>query len=675
MSAGAELLPGVTLVRSEERTTYPLALSVDDLSSGFNIAAQTFAHIGSERVCRLMLSAVEALTDALERAPHLQVRQLSILSGTERQRLLEHWSGRMRVGSAAADEVSGIAGAPETPADASGVAPRHCTGISLFETQVQRDPDAVAVVQGGRRLTYGELNARANRLAQRLIGQGVGPEQVVGVWADRSLEMLIGMLGIWKAGGAYLPLDPAYPVQRLQLMLSEAQPVLVLGSAAAPKWPLGQEVALLAVDSGDGPGGSEDNPRTQAQLAEAQRTEVRRAEAQRSDAQRTEAQRNEVRRTEAPRPDHAAYVIYTSGSSGTPKGVVVTHSGLGALAATQRKHLQITPRSRVLQLASLNFDASVWDVLSALSNGAALVLAPAGAVSGEALRDLLVRERVTHALLTPSVLATLERSPELSLQCLVVGGEACPAELVARWSAGVRMLNAYGPTESTVCATLSEPLEAGAAVPIGRPIAGTYVYVLDESLEPVPVGVTGELYIGGVGLARGYLGRAGLTAERFVADPYAAPGSRMYRSGDRVRWTSAGVLEYLGRADQQVKVRGQRIELGEIEAVLCAQESIEQAAVIVREDGGSEKYLAAYVVCCAGHELEVGRLRGALAERLPQYMLPAHVIQLPALPLTLSGKLDRTALPAPPHRANPGDSTYEPPVGPLETTHAAIRAD
>jgi len=281
-------------------------------------------------------------------------------------------------------------------------------------------------------------------------------------------------------------------------------------------------------------------------------------------------------------------VIYTSGSTGTSKGVVVTHAGLSALAAAQVERFGVTRRSRVLQFATLSFDAAVSEMLMALSSGAALVLAPAQALSGEALHRLLVEQRISHATIPPAVLATLERTEDLSLECLVVAGEACPPALIAQWSPGLRMINAYGPTESTVCATMSAPLQGEVTAPIGTPIGGTRVYVLDAALEPVPVGVSGELYISGVGLARGYLKRPGLTAERFVADPYGEPGSRMYRSGDLVRWRAEGSLEYLGRVDQQVKVRGHRIELGEIEAALRAQENIEQAAVIARHGPGGE---------------------------------------------------------------------------------------
>ena len=576
-----------------------------------------------ERSLKQHLDHFLVLLDTIVKEPQRPVRLLPLLNALE-WRTIFGWG-------------SGNGACPGGGVESSS----SRTLPELFELQVERDAHAVAVVHGQRSLSYAELNARANRLAHRLITEGVGPERVVGLWADRSVEMLIGLLGILKAGGSYLPLDPAYPAERLRLVLEDARPLLLLGSKAVAPPELGSGLTQLGIAAA-----AEDSGRSSANPSQAQRREVLRA-------------------------GHAAYVIYTSGSTGSPKGVVVTHAGLSALAATQVARLQINRRSRVLQFASLSFDASVWEVLVALSSGAVLVLAPEQSLSGAALQELLVKQRISHTLLTPTVLATLTKSRELVLECLVVGGEACPPALIAQWSDGLRIVNAYGPTESTVCATMSAPLEAGGEVPIGTPIEGTRVYVLDAALEPVPVGVAGELYIAGVGLARGYLGQPTVTAERFVADPYGEPGSRMYRTGDLARWRSDGVLEYLGRADQQVKLRGHRIELGEIEAALCAQESIAQAAVTVLEDDGSGKYLVAYVVVRAGYSLDVALLRRSLAERLPRYMVPAQIIALEALPLTRSGKLDRKALPTP-QRSAASDTDYEPPIGAVETTLAAI---
>ncbi len=669
-----ELLPGIRLLRSEERTNYPLSLSVDDQVAGFTLTAQALTQSGSERVCGYMLTALDALASALERNPETDVQALQVLSAGERSTLLTQWNGKP------------FTGASETL-------------LEQFEKQATKARDAQALISGDRRLSYGELHARAELLAQRLIERGVGPETVVGLWADRSVEMIIGMLGIWKAGGAYLALDPATPPERLELMLKDAQPVLVLGQAGSPTLEA-SGIAQLSFETLDSPGKSE---RATASVAAGAGAGAR-ARATASAGANASASASVRRRYE---PDQAAYVIYTSGSSGTPKAVMVTHAGLSALAAAQVERLKVTSRSRVLQFASLSFDASVWETLMAFSNGAALVLAPAESLSGEALRELLVKERVSHATLPPAVLATLTPSADLALECLVVAGESCPDGLIARWSPGLRMINAYGPTESTVCATMSDPLEANTPLSIGTPIIGTRVYVLDGALEPVPAGVPGELYIAGVGLARGYLKRPGLTAERFVADPHGKPGSRMYRSGDLVRWSEDGTLEYLGRADNQVKLRGYRIELGEIEAALSAQPQVEQAAVALNEDGHAGKHLVAYVVSRAALDaapdtrsnsardvdparsipavrdissergLDEAQLRRSLARRLPQYMIPSQFVWLTAMPLTLNGKIDRRALPAHARLGGPAGterhlSPSERPQTPTEVRLAAI---
>src|SRR3569833_1890888 len=473
--------------------------------------------------------------------PHVPVGLLPLLDAPMRARILAAWAGHS------------CAASSQTFAD-------------LFEARVERTPDAVAVIQGPRSLTYRQLDQRANAVAERLIAHGAGAERVVGLWADRSVEMLIGLLGILKSGGAYLPLDPAYPAERLRLMLNDARPLLLLGTE-----PFDCGLPHLPVDTAARP---QPPPRSV-------------------------------------KPGDPAYLIYTSGSTGTPKGVVVTHTGLTALAASQVERLGITCESRVLQFATLAFDASVSEILMAWSAGACLILTPADSMSGESLHELLVTQRVTHATIPPAVLPTLRKTDDLALKGLIVAGEACPAALVAHWSPGLRLINAYGPTESTVCATMSEPLQGDGVVPIGAPIRGTRVYVLDAALEPVPVGVAGELYISGAGLARGYLNRAGLTAARFVADPYGEPGSRMYRSGDLVRWRDEGSLEYLGRLDQQVKVRGHRIELGEIEAALADYPAIEQAAVAVKDEESSGRTLVAYLV--TSQTLDLTDLRRSLS--------------------------------------------------------------
>jgi amino acid adenylation domain-containing protein len=470
-------------------------------------------------------------------------------------------------------------------------------------------------VQGKSSMSYGELNQRANRLAHFLIDKGVGPESLVGISMDRSAGMVAAIIAIWKAGAAYLPLDSEYPIARLEHMLNDAMPKLVLTTwSLQDRLPKAAGIEFLALDA----------PEVAAVMESA-------------------SERNTNRRI---LPQHPAYVIYTSGSTGVPKGVVVTHQGIPSLAASQMERLKLTEESRILQFASLNFDASLWELLMALSTGATLVL-PEEQREGAALYELLTSQKVTHALLPVPVLASLEEFATLPLQWLMNGGEALSGEAVARWSEGLSMINAYGPTEATVCATMSVPLSGNANPPIGSPIHNTRVYVLDRNLEPVPVGVAADLYISGGGLARGYLNRSALTAERFVADPYAIePGARMYRTGDLARWREDGMLDFVGRADEQVKVRGFRIELGEIEAALRSLPEVADAAVALKEDASSGKQLVAYLVPSNGALPEHSALRRRLNERLPGYMLPSVFMPMNELPRSPNGKIDRGALPA-----------------------------
>ncbi|HYW07521.1 MAG TPA: amino acid adenylation domain-containing protein, partial [Longimicrobium sp.] len=375
-------------------------------------------------------------------------------------------------------------------------------------------------------------------------------------------------------------------------------------------------------------------------------------------------------------PRHLAYVIYTSGSTGRPKGVAVEHRGVCNLAAAQGRAFGVEPESRVLQFASFSFDACVFEVVMALCAGASLHLPPRGVVpAGEALVRMLEGDAITHATLPPAVLATLPDGARLdSVRTLVLAGDVMTAAVAKRWAPGRRLFNAYGPTEATVWATVHEcGADEDGNPPIGRPIANARGYVLDGAGEPVPVGVAGELCIGGAGVARGYLGRPALTAERFVPDPFGGePGARMYRAGDRARWLADGSLEFLGRNDHQVKLRGYRIELGEIEAALLAHPEVREAIVLARADAPRERRLVAY--CVAGEGTGAEALRTHLADRLPEYMVPSAYVRLDALPLTPNGKIDRKALPAPEGDAHAAPA-YEPPTGEMEQTIAEIWAE
>ncbi|MFD8385783.1 amino acid adenylation domain-containing protein [Streptomyces sp. NPDC059679] len=503
----------------------------------------------------------------------------------------------------------------------------------LFEERVRARPEAVAVYEGPVAVSYADLNARANRLARALVAQGIGPEDTVAVAIPKSVRSVLAVVAVLKAGAAYLPLDLGYPPERLRQVVADARPALVLTTAEAAG-PMAEAGAgrTLCLDGTDAQLCGIDEELTGGLSGE-----------DLTDADRV-----------APlRPENTAYLIYTSGSTGRPKGVLVPHRGLAALVAQQRTGLALRADERVLLFASPSFDASVWELTTALLTGASAVVAPADQLlPGLALAATVARHGVTTLLLPPSSLAVLPEDGLPPGVTLVVGGEACPPELVERWSSGRRMVNAYGPTEATVMATMSRPLAGRTRPPLGHPVAGARVHLLDGALRPVPVGAPGELYLAGEGLARGYLGRARLTAERFVADPYGPAGSRMYRTGDLARRTPHGALEYLGRADQQVKVRGFRIEPGEIETVLADDPAVAQAVVVAREDPAGRR-LVAYVSPAADARPDPAALRGRVAAALPDHMVPAAVVVLDRLPVTPSGKLDRAALPAPDFSGTP----------------------
>jgi amino acid adenylation domain-containing protein len=552
------------------------------------------------------------LLDAIVADPQRRIGELPLLDDAERRQLAA-WTGT-------------VAPYPED----------RCLQ-DLFAAQAARTPDAPAVICEDRTLSYRELDRRANRLAHHLRALGVGPDVVVGLSMTRSPDLVVGVLGILKAGGAYLPLDPGYPADRLAYMLADARvPVLLTQSPLVDRLPV-HAATLVRLDA-DAP-----------QIARWPDTPP----------------------PGAADPQHLAYVIYTSGSTGHPKGVMIPHRGAMNLAEAQLTRLPLGPTDRILQFASISFDAAVWDLLMAWRAGAALVLAdPHDLMPGEPLRELITRQRITTVLLPPSALAAQPVAELSSLTTLLVGGEACAAEQLRPWLAGRTVLNAYGPTEASVCTTLFDCGSDQRRPPIGRPLPNTRTYVLDQRLEPVPIGVAGELFIGGAGLARGYLARPALTAERFVPNPFA-PGARLYRTGDRVRWRADGELEFLGRLDTQVKIRGFRIEPGEIEAALLAQPGIEHAIVIARDDAVGKR-LVAYLVGRPDAVADTGELRRKLQQGLPDYMVPAAFVTLDRLPLTPNGKLDRAALPAPEWNAG---ADYLAPRNPLETILAGLFAE
>ena len=511
-----------------------------------------------------------------------------------------------------------------------------------------RTPEATALIFGEESLTYQELNERASALAHHLIGLGVGPECLVGIALERSFEMVVALLGILKAGGAYLPLDPDYPQARLAYMLKDAAPALVLSTAALSER-LPQTTNILPLDAAE----------TRALLRKAPTHDP-----------------TDRERTGPLWPGHPAYVIYTSGSTGTPNGVQISHRALANFLRSMLHYPGLSPDDIMLALTTLAFDIANLELFLPLSIGARVLI-----VKTETARDaieliaLMESFGVTVMQATPASWRMLleagwQGDARIKILC---GGEAWLCQLAQDLLKRCGSLwNMYGPTETTVWSSVAK-MEVGKPVLLGPPVANTKFYVLDKRLKPVPIGASGELYVAGAGLARGYLNRPGLTAERFVADPYGEPGTRMYRTGDLARWRAEGTLEFLGRVDQQVKLRGFRIELGEIEAVLTGLPAVGQAAVIAREEGPGDKQLVAYLVAAPGEgPLEVAMLRRELSQRLPDYMVPAAFVWLQALPLTPNGKLDRRALPAPERRSEKG---YRAPRTPQEEVLCALFAE
>ncbi|WP_410586699.1 amino acid adenylation domain-containing protein [Amycolatopsis sp. lyj-23] len=562
-----------------------------------------------ERIAVVLLDALAALTTE----PNRRLREVPLLPDADHDLLTRRWNHT-----------------PAPAAPALGFA-------ELVAAQAGRTPDVVAVAMGEHQLTYAALDARATRLAQHLRAAGVGPDVRVAVCLDRCPELVISLLGIMKAGGTYLPLDPTYPADRLAYMIDDSRARLLLSRRDLLDRLPGQRNVLLL---------DERWPAIRAERDDSPLPPVA--------------------------PDTLAYVIYTSGSTGRPKGTMVPHRGIAALARAQASELGVGHGSRVLQYASLSFDASLLEVVMALPSGATLCLAPRERpLPGPDLLRLLDEQAVTTVLLPPSALAVTPDAALPALTTVTVGGEACSADLVRRWAPGRRFHNLYGPTEATICTVMAE-CRPGAPVGIGRPIPGSTAYVLDADLRPSPIGVPGELCLGGTGLARGYLGRPGLTAGRFVPDPFGPPGARLYRTGDRVRFRADGSLAFLGRLDDQVKLRGFRIEPGEVEAALRSVPDVADAVVVLREDQPGTPRLVGYAVARTG--VTTDELREACARALPDYMVPAAFVVLDEFPSLPSGKLDRAALP-PPGADRPDLAvSYAAPSTPAERTIAGIWA-
>ncbi len=572
--------------------------NASDLRFDFNGSTLHYSEEDLTLHNRRLLDFLTRLAFAASTDPY--VNQLNLLGDEERRTLLYEWN----------------ATSVEYPRD-------RCVH-ELFEAQVVKDSEAIALVYEGGELTYAGLNAQANRLARHLRGLGVGPDKIVGLCIGRGPDLIIGILAILKAGGAYVPLDPNYPLDRLAYMLEDSKPLLLLVEGGADTHlPVHRTAPLPVV---------------------------------RMDADRHlwagQSDENMDYRDMGLGSGHLAYVIYTSGSTGKPKGVMLEHQGLSNLVSVPLQGLEMKPGDRFLQFGSLSFDACMFETSLTLCRGATLCLAPPGVVLvGDALLEAVDRYAITHVEMPPAVLAALPEEAKLdTVKVILASGEALSGSLARRWAANHHFINGYGPTETTICATLHECNQEETEAPsIGRPIPNKRVYILDDDREPVPIGATGELYIGGVGVGRGYLNHPELTVERFLTDPFSTePGARMYRTGDLGRWLANGEIEFVGRNDFQVKIRGLRIELGEIEAALSLHPAVREAVVLAREDMPGAKRLVAYYLVDQGSTPPApSELWSFLRSRLPDFMVPSAFVTLDALPLTPNGKLDRKALPQP----------------------------
>jgi aspartate racemase len=617
-----ELSLDIDAVRSYDQTNYPLtvvALPSPQLTLDLFYDRSRFDRATVER----MLAHFQSLLSSLAQDAEKRASELVMLSENELHQMLVVWN------------------------DTRTAYPDEACIHDLFEQQALSTPDKVAIVFEAEQLSYRELNERANRLAHYIRSKGVGPDQLIGICIDRSIEMIVGLLAILKAGAAYVPMDPNHPAARLDYMLDDTKLRLVL----TRKEMLGRlprhRVSYICLD--------EESEQIAKQSAA-----------------------NPESRVSA---DNLAYVIYTSGSTGRPKGVAVPHRGVMRLVRGS-DYIEFNSEEIFLQLTSLSFDVSTFEIWGSLLNGATLVVYTPGTPEVEEVGEIVQRHKVTTLWLTSPLFHQMIREQVSGLKGvrqLLGGGDVLSAASVIdalEHLPGCLIVNGYGPTESTTFAS-SYPMtsrnQVGASVSIGRPIANTEIYVLAGDLTAVAIGAIGEIYIGGAGLARGYLNRPDLTAERFIPSPFGElPGSRLYRSGDLARLMPDGNIEFLGRADQQVKVRGQRIELTEIESVLNDFPAIKEAAVLARDDTNGDKRLVAYFAPNEGETVQTSRLRTHLKNKLPDYMVPSAFVTLDRLPMTPTGKLDRKALPAPDNTRPDIAEKYLAPRNPVEEVVAAI---
>lgn len=620
--------PGIrVLARGEAWTNYPITVVVDDFGKTIRVTAQVDPRIEAKRVVSYVSTALRSLVDALDCVPETPALDLSVLPENERHQLLITFNA--------------------TKADYAKDALIH----GLIEEQVARTPDLPAVMYEGSSFSYAQLNARANQLARHLRTRGIGRDQLVGICADRSLEIVVGLLGILKAGGAYVPIDPGYPRDRVAYMVNDAAPKVLLTQSHLRERLPETTSEVIAIDS--------------------DWTEIgRHSEGNLDPCELGLTSRN------------LAYVIYTSGSTGQPKGAMNEHRALINRLQWMQSAYQLNAADRVLQKTPCSFDVSVWEFFWPLTTGAQLVVArPRGHQDPEYLRDVIEACGVTTLHFVPSMLQAFLGSHPLgrcpSIRHVVCSGEELPGSLQQKFFdclPQARLSNLYGPTEAAIDVTAWECRQADGAsrVPLGRPISNTYIYVLDRRGEPVPLGVTGEIYIGGIQVGRGYLNRTELTAERFLSDPFrTVPQARMYKTGDLGRWRADGTLDYLGRNDHQVKIRGFRIELGEVEAALAKHPSVREAVVVASDNTPGDRHLVAYVVADAREIPTAEVLRAHLRQMLPEHMVPSFFVTMERMPVTANGKLDRRALPAP-SLDKSRLREYEPPKSTFEESVARI---